>query len=755
MRNIFKYGVVVVLLLCMKSTAFATHIVGGEMFYDHLGGGSYRVTLKIYRDCKRGTAPFDGNFNDEGKKTPPALLHVFDASGNLVRQVPMGIPVVTQIPPSINNPCIQTPNDVCVEEGKYEITINLPSLIGGYTLVYQRCCRNNTILNLTNPGNQGASYQAFIPGPEVVLNNSSPRFDNFPPIFVCNGLDVKFNHKATDLDGDELVYSICSSYNGLDACCAIITVPAMAPAGAGPSCPNPPPFCPSVTAAPPYPFTNYVAPYNASYPMASSPSLAIHPTTGLLTGIPTINGQWVVSICVEEFRNGQLLSKHYRDFQFNVKPCIVNVVSAVANQTSKCQGDTIQFSNQSVGATENHWDFGVIGILSDTSKLTNPFYIYPDTGTYIVTLIINSGKPCTDTIKKTFFVYPRLDVNFAPQNLQCLKNNSFNFNAGGTFVSLTTFKWDFGETAIPNTSTLKSPSNVNFTSAGTYFVKLVAKQLVCIDSFIDSVRIMPRPIAKINNFPTLVCDPGKVSFSNGSVTDIPAGYIWQTSDSAVYTSYEPSHIFSPPGVYGVTLTLIRGAPCPDTSKASIQTFTVFPTPKADFVFSPSITTIFDPEIYFENAASSDVSKWLYEFGDGGTSTFMNETHYYILPGKYGVIQTVKNRFDCSDKIEKVITILPEFRFWIPNAFTPDENNLNDIFRPVTIGVSNYSFTIFDRWGHVIFESDDLSKGWDGKFKGKPCKQDVYVWRIRYSNDVTQKYELKTGHVTLLNNQFEY
>lgn len=588
----------------------------------------------------------------------------------------------------------------------------------------------------------------------MAINNSSPRYDNFPPIFVCNGIKILFNHKATDPDGDVLVYSLCSSYNGLDACCPIISVPAMAPSS-GPSCMSPPPFCPSVAAVPPYPFTNYIAPYNGSYPMASSPSLAVHPTTGLLTGVPNINGQWVVSVCVEEFRNGQLLSKHYRDFQFNVKPCVVNVVSAVADQKSRCQGDTIQFTNQSIGAEGYHWDFGVNEILNDTSRQNNPYYIYPDTGTYIVTLIASPGKPCADTTKKAFYVYPRLHINFLPQSLQCLKNNSFNFNATGSFINSTSFNWNFGAAATPSTSTLKNPSNVVFNQAGKYFVKLVGKQYTCIDSFIDSVRIMPRPIAKINNFPTLVCDPGKVSFSNGSITDYGASYLWQTSDSASYYSYEPSHTFSPPGVYGVTLTLVRGLPCPDTSKASIQTFTVFPTPRADFITTPSVTSIFEPEIFVENTASADVTKWTYDFGDGKFSDFMNEKHYYPAPGKYKIIQTVKNQFNCIDKTEKEIIILPEFRFWIPNAFTPDADNLNDVFRPVTIGVSNYSFTIFDRWGKLIYESNDITKGWDGKFKGKPCKQDVYVWKITYSNDVTEKYELKTGHVTLLNNAFEY
>ena len=187
----FKYFLLV-LSLVTSSAFYATHIVGGELYYDFIGGSSYKITLKLYRDCFNGQAPFDGQSGGS-----PALLHVFDASGNLVRQVDLLIPIVTNVPPSINNPCIQTPGGICVEEGKYQVTISLPPLAGGYKLVYQRCCRNNTILNLTNSGAQGASYQAFIPGPELALVNSSPRYNNFPQIFICNGLNITFDHKAT------------------------------------------------------------------------------------------------------------------------------------------------------------------------------------------------------------------------------------------------------------------------------------------------------------------------------------------------------------------------------------------------------------------------------------------------------------------------------------------------------------------------------------------------------------------------------
>lgn len=726
------------------NSVLATHIVGGEMYYDKIGTNTYQVTLKVYRDCFNGVPPFDGQ-----NGTLPALLHVFNSSGTLLQQLDLGLPVVTNVPPSINNPCIQTPGGICVEEGKYTITLTLPPITGGYHLVYQRCCRNNTILNLNTPGGQGSTYMTFIPGPEIVTNNSSPRFNNFPQIFICNGLAINFDHSATDPDGDQLVYSLCPAMNGLDGCCPIIG-PNLAPGTS--FCSAPPAICPSVAAAPPYPNVNYISPYNGSYPIASNPSLSINSSSGLLTGSPNLNGQWVVNVCVQEYRNNQLISTHYRDFQFNVVTCSVTVVSAIAEQASKCIGDSITFSNQSFGATTFHWDFGLNEIFNDTSNIKNPTYVFPDTGVYYVTLIANPGKPCADTVIRPFYIYPKLDINFLPPKIGCVKSNSYSFAVNGTFINNTTFNWDFSAAATPSTSTVKTPSNVVFTSPGKYFIRLIGKQFTCIDSFIDSIRILDRPEAIISNFPNSLCDPASIAFSNGSVTEYGASYLWETSDGASYTTFEASHVFSPPGVYSVSLTLIRNLPCPDTSKTSINSITVNPTPLADFVFSPTLTTIFDPEIYFENSSSADAITFDYDFGDGGTSVYMNEKHTYSKPGTYPVRLKIKNRFDCENQITKDVKILPEFRFWIPNTFTPDDNNLNDIYMPVTVGVLDYTFEIFDRWGEKIFSTNDPYTGWDGKRKGKKCKQDVYVWKIIFKNEVDLRYYQKVGHVLLLNNE---
>jgi gliding motility-associated-like protein len=742
-----KYFLLFLLFISVKINA--THIVGGEISYDDLGGGKYRIILKAYRDCFNGIPPLDGD-NTSGQAIP-ALITVRETIGDILFGVfDIGSPVITNIPPTINSPCIQTPGGICVQEGVYNYTITLPPKTGGYYIAYQRCCRNNTILNLTQSGGQGSTYFTRIPGPEEFAFNSAPRYKNFPPIFICNQITFTFDHSAIDPDGDQLVYSLCPPFLGADGCCPTIT-------GGSPGtsfCNNPPPTCPAEGSTLPYSPVNYASGYSGSYPIASSPAFSINPTTGVLTGKPNLIGQFVVGVCVQEFRNGVLINTHYRDFQFNIVPCVVSVVSDFPPQVQLCQGSTLTFTNQStsnLGPMTYHWDFGVTAINSDTSNLVNPTYTYADTGKYTVSLITNPGTLCGDTSQRQVYVYPPLDINFQKVNKQCLKNNSFNFLGQGAYINSTTFNWDFTSAATPSTATTLTVNNVSFNQAGLYFVKLLAKQFACIDSFIDSVRVIGRPKAQINNLGTNLCDPAKVAFANGSTSYLPLTYLWQFSNGNSSTAFEPTETFSPPGVYGVTLTVKTSSLCIDTSMFAVSNITVNPKPFAGFTYSPQVTSIFDPAIFINNNASGDVVNWNYTFGDGTGTGYPSETHIYQDYGDYVITQIVNNVYGCTDTIRQTVKILPEFRFWIPNCFTPDDNLLNDFFMPIAIGVIQYNFEIFDRWGELIFKTNNPKQGWNGFYRGKECKQDVYVWRITFKNVVSEAHEVHYGHVTLLKN----
>ncbi|MGZ4087964.1 MAG: PKD domain-containing protein, partial [Bacteroidia bacterium] len=666
----------------LLTRAYSTHIVGGEIYYDDLGGGNYKITLKVYRDCVNGQAQLDGY---AGSPTAP-VFSVFDNSGNFISQYTFPTPVVSNVPPSINNPCIQTPGGICVQEGIYTMNISLPPQAGGYYIVYQRCCRNGSILNLTSPLSIGATYWEHIPGPEVVGTNSSPRFSKFPPIFICNGIPIGFDHSATDPDGDHLVYSLCAPFIGLDQCCPAV--------GTGnSSCP-----CPH-NSPPPYTTVPFISPYNGGYPLSSNPVININSASGFLNGTPNLNGQWVVGVCVQEFRGNTLIGTHYRDFQFNVVTCSVTVLSAIQNQTQLCDGLKVNFGNESVGASTFHWDFGVPSTAADTSDLVSTNYTYPDTGKYTVTLIASPGKPCADTATQTFYVYPPFAPTFTAPPAQCITNNSFNFSVGGNYAPYTTFNWNFGPVATPGASTAQAPANVSYSVAGHYVVWVAMKEAICRDTLVDTVIVYPKAHASFNTLPITSCDSSVVTIINADPGDPGNTFLWQFSDGGSSAEQNPHHVFSPPGVYNVTLTVTSHKGCIDTSRLVANgLITVYPKPRAAFSFSPTSTTIFDPDIYFSDA-SIGATSWSYTFGDGGSSQMQNPMNTYQNYGDFLVTQYVVNQFNCRDSVTETVTILPEFRFWIPNSFTPgNKDGLNDVFLPIVIGTEDYEFYIYNRWG---------------------------------------------------------
>ena len=416
--------------------SYSTHIVGGEFNYECLGNNNYRLKLKIYRDCSPGTTAYDN----------PAFVTIFDLNGTVLQTLQLPFPGSVVLPPTINNPCFPPPTNICVQEAIYTQVVNLPPIAGGYTFAYQRCCRNNSILNVNNPGNTGSTYTAHIPGPNLADCNSNPYYNYFPPIYLCTGVPLNFDHSATDIDGDSLVYSLCDPYDGASY------------TNTTPDTASPPPFS--------YiPFNN---PYNGGYPLSSLPALSIHPQTGLLTGIPNMIGQWVVGVCVREYRNGVFLSENKRDFQFNVVNCPGMEVANFEPPPPQCAGIDNNFNftaggNFNSAATFN-WSFGPDATPS-SSNLQNPSgIVFNATGTFPITLIV-SQSGCIDTVSKEISVYAATNADFSYTSITCSSEIVFDNSS----IGANAFLWDFGDST---NSTEAFPKHL-YLQAGNHLVTLV------------------------------------------------------------------------------------------------------------------------------------------------------------------------------------------------------------------------------------------------------------------------------------------
>lgn len=449
-------------------SAQATHIVGGEVTYECLGGNYYRIRVDVYQDCLAGhpSAIKDDN---------PAYIAIYDMAKSsapyISDSIYMGTPLV--VPVNFNNSCITNPPNTCLRKVSFIKEYVLPDNGAGYLIVYQRCCRNGSIYNIINPSEIGATYYCQVPPVNTAPCNNSAVFTNYPPQIICVNNPLVYDHGATDKDGDSLSYEFCNAY-------------------LGGSTADVKPLPPKATFNP----VLYRSPFTATSPMGGNPPLKINPTTGVITGTPNLLGRYVVTVCCTEWRNGKAINKITREFQFVVTNCSKAVIANIPQYSDefntyivKCDNYTVKFDNWSVGGFAYHWDFGVPGTDLDTSAEFEPTFVYPDSGTYVVSLIVNKGTTCPDSISRFVKVYPTLSANIGFKTPVC-PNDTVQFtDLTSSTYQVNSWVWKFDD-ASPY-ATVKNPAHV-YRNGGLYNVALVAQNAKgCFDTAYGKITVDP------------------------------------------------------------------------------------------------------------------------------------------------------------------------------------------------------------------------------------------------------------------------
>lgn len=699
------------------------------MYYDCLGGNQYRVTVKIYRDCNSDGAAFD----------PEIPVTIFDSNNAQIDNFMISYPGSTLLPVEFNNPCVTIPPDICVEEAVYQkvVTINVPN--GGVTLSHQRCCRGPNIININNPTDYGLTLSAFIPGPDVVSGcNSSPRFNNYPPLLLCANEELQFDHSATDPDGDNIVYEFTTPFTGGG--------PNLTSTGFDGPAPNP-------SSPPPFSTLPWGPGYNANQALGNGANATLNSGTGYLTASPLTTGLFVVGVTAKEYRNGVLISQTYRDFLFVVVNCEIQMEAEITPQIdlpgfiSPCQGLTIDFENSSYNGTNYFWDFGVPGVNS-TSTDFEPTYTFPVGGEYDVMLIVNPGWTCTDTAYETFSVYQSFETQLNLMEPQCIRDNNFTFEVTGSFdPNEATASWNFGPNANTSTANDFLVNNIVYSDSGYQEVMVIVEQ-VCQDTIIDSVLVYGEPYIGFMTDPELKCAPYTAEFIDTSFSYTPILYDWNLGNGNTSTEQNPTTVYTDPGVYDVGLTIMINEGCTDTlTEFKPGYIEVFPSPTSQFSVSPEETNVFYPYIDFFDESSGGVTHQ-YNFRDGNSTTERNTTYAFQDTGYIYPFQVVVNQFGCPDTSYQQVYIEPVTTYYAPNAFTPDGDGVNDVYLPIVKDVYDYEFTIYNRWGEAFFITNDQNEGWDGTMNGKHSPPGVYVYTL-YFRKMNKMPEFIHGHFTLV------
>ncbi len=613
------------LSLFTTSELKATHIVGGELNYTYLGGNNYQIRLIVYRDCTFGIA-----FDDT------AHVGFFNSANMLVDSLYMDTTsgasrIIGPIPNFINSPCIIPPSNICYEYCIYTDTINLPPIPGGYQVVYQRCCRNFSIVNLTNPLTVGSTDYATIPDTSIVSFDSNPRFTNLPPNYICVNEPLIFDHSATDADGDSLVYELCTPLDGAT------------PMTPEPHPPNSPPYTP----------VTFQLPYNLGNVLGGVP-MTINSATGLLTATPNATGQFVYGVCVNEYRNGVLIGRTSRDFQVNVVPCQNITVASLFAPAFVCGTNQATFINTSSGASSYNWNFGDTTTLGDTSIQFSPSYTYPDSGTYHVMLIAHSpvNPICADTTYGNVHVFPSFYSALNMTNQHC--SSVFNFYDASFGVSAPAdyWHWDFGDGIF---SANQNPVH-SYSAAGTYNVTFISSaDSGCTDTVSMIVHVLDVPVSSFSS----IIDTCLLQITLADSSSFTSMHQWSFGDGYYSGLATVSHTYLSDGTYHIDLVAMSDSGCSDTSNLTIL---LPPLPVASYFYQhPLCDSVVS---YFSN--SHDAIQYSWDFGDGNSAITPNVIHTYSNPGTY-VSTLVVNSAYCSDTISHPVTIdtIPEAAFKHP------------------------------------------------------------------------------------------
>ena len=444
-----------------------------------------------------------------------------------------------------------------------------------------------------------------------------------------------------------------------------------------------------------------------------------------------------------------------------------SVVAGFSNDTLGCSPFGVNFTNSSSpAATFWNWDLG------DGSNSTNrdPVKAYFNTGmlpdSFSVRLIASSADGCSDTAYSFVIVYPTPTANFSinptnktltyPDTVFGIQNLDLNWS----------YTWDFGD---GDSSALAIPGNKAYTGWGSFIITLIAYNEYCQDVAVDTVKILPPlPIAAFGD-PTKGCEDLTVDFVNRSryANSYKWKFINSTTNAAQSSSDDaPEITFTDPGLYNVIL-VVTGEGGTD-EKIEIGFIEVYEQPIAAFTVAPTTVYVPNEKVVCFNNSRGDGLTYAWDFGDGSTSNQENPEHYYQTEGEYTIALVVTNS-NCSDTLlaDSPVLAKPTGGVEAPNAFTPNggsepgsnggldinspgyDRQSNDVFFPKITGeIKDYEFMIFNKWGELLFRTDQQSVGWTGWYRHRLCRQDVYVYKVK-ATLIDNSEKVLVGDVTLL------
>ncbi len=431
------------------------------------------------------------------------------------------------------------------------------------------------------------------------------------------------------------------------------------------------------------------------------------------------------------------------------------VASYIIDRNRQCfDGNNFNFTSTSTigGGTIDTYDWTMGDNTTSTSQ--NPSKTYNTVDSFWVTLKVTSNYGCTDTQRHRVFVYPMPVANFTvgPLTSRCLVDNFFRISnkatiSNGGVINSYKYYYDYPN---PNSdsSDLATPADYTYAQSGTFTImQRVVTNRGCWDTATAIVTVNPNP--DLSFTVDSVCLKDSSRFINTST--IASGTIqswkWLFGDGRISTLQAPAYKYRNVGNYDVTLIAVTDKLCRDTLVIP-GIAKVNPNPTAAFTYVKDRSWENEVDIqYLDNSIGAQ--SWFWNFSSMGTSTDQNPKLYYVDTLTQLTTLVVRNEYGCSDTITKTLFITPDVVYYMPSAFTPNDDNINETFKPIGLAYAlEYKFVIFNRWGEILFRTDNPQLGWDGKYMGELVEQGVYFYRLEFIGSDELRHE-ESGNIVIL------
>jgi len=428
-------------------------------------------------------------------------------------------------------------------------------------------------------------------------------------------------------------------------------------------------------------------------------------------------------------------------------------INGVIRDTSGCVPLIADFKDTLAQGKQYVWDFndGGATVTTATPSISHTFNTI---GLYRVSLVSIDSNTCN--IADTAYITMRVRndaaaLSFTTAKLPPCASLAYQFTNTSTAIKPFTgssFRWDFGD----GNSQLAGLGSVTHTYAvgGTYDVRLVLIDTnYCNepDSITKQIRISANVKAQFVT-PPFGCVPYTAAFTNTSSGG--QQFIWDFGDGTTSGVTDPTHLYNTVGVYNVRLIAFDSVTCNKVDTSAFFPVTVSPNPTSGFTYTPQ-PTLPNAAVGFLNSATGGTRyKWF--FGDGDTLlTIRPDTtvqHLYTASGTFNACLVTYNNSGCTDTSCQSISVTIVNGLDIANAFSPNGDGRNDKVFVRGYGINKMTWSIYNRWGTLVYSGTDPNEGWDGTFNGKVQPQDVYHYTLVVEFSSKERL-IKKGDITLL------